>query len=138
MLEDITSMMSIMCTFIAPVVLGITVALQRVISSALGSVSGKLASDSTGTTTANVGGVPTGLTMPAFGSKEVATFDQNLLLAVIAIYMIEIVIVLMYFASQVTEGENDLSFKMYVSTALPIAISVFFLVAFIASMMIPA
>ncbi|MCD4740335.1 hypothetical protein K8R43_04035 [archaeon] len=140
MLEDITSMMSVMSTLIAPSVLGITVALQRVISNALGSVSGQMPASS-GSIPGGVGGLAAPLTSVGsmFGGAEGGpVFDQNILFLVIVIYMVQIVTILMYFASQVTEGENDLAFKISISKALPIAMMIFFIVAFFSLKMVQA
>lgn len=135
MLSDITNMIGVMSTLIAPAVLGITISLQRVISSALTSVSKTSLSGDSSASVAGMG-------IPSVGGGllegEAISFDQNILLAVITIYMIEIVLILIYFASQVTEGDNKLSFKMSISFALPVAITIFFIVAFFSMKMIPA
>ncbi len=138
MLGDITNMMSAMSMFIAPVVLGITIALQGIIFSAMESMaesgiggSGRLGQAGSGAAGA---GMMSGFQMPSFGNKEVIEMaaSSEQLLVVVALYMVEIVIVLMYFASHVNEGNNPLAFKMAVAKALPISVSIFFAVAFFA------
>jgi len=137
LLEDITSMMSIMSTLIAPVVLGITIALQKVIYSALGSAAGNSALKNI-----NTAGIPgVGMVSPMLNMNmgaKLPAIDQTMLLAIITIYMIEIVLVLIYFASSVTEGDNKLAFKINASIALPISLTIFFAIAFFATKLIPA
>jgi hypothetical protein len=135
MLEDITNMLSAMCTFIAPIVLGITVALQQIIYGALKSMAKTMGGESmTGS-----GGAVSGLAFqpPKFGSTDVlaTSATQEQLLFIITLYMIEIVAVLIYFASNVNEGKNELGFKMALAQALPISISLFFIIVFVAMKM---
>ncbi|MCK4327702.1 MAG: hypothetical protein KAW41_04465 [Candidatus Diapherotrites archaeon] len=133
MLSDITSMMSTMSMFIAPVVLGITIALQQIIMGAMKSMGeAGLGQQST----ANVPGM-SAFKMPELGGGEAleAAATQAELLFIISFYMVEIVVILMYFASHVNEGDNELAFKMAIAQALPIAMAIFFGVTFMAMKM---
>jgi hypothetical protein len=132
MLQDITSMMSVMSTFIAPVVLGITIALQKIIFGAAETMatSGLGETEVEAARSASV----TSFQMPSFSSPEALenAASEETLIAIISIYVIEIVVVLIYFASHVNEGDNDLAFKIALAKTLPIAVTVFFAVAFFA------
>jgi len=134
MLEDITNMMSTMSIFIAPVVLGITIALQQIIMGAMKSMAeagiGELGKK--GAT-----GPLSAFSMPSIGDPKVLEHaaTQGELLFIISIYMIEIVCILMYFASHVNEGDNKLAFRMAIAQALPLAMTIFFGVTFLAMKM---
>ncbi len=140
MLEDITNMMGAMATFIAPIVLGITVALQKIIIGALKNLSKSgLGTKPAGTTAvpANIPGANL-MTGGLFGGKaggleHAATQEQ--LFFVVSLYMIEIIFVMVYFASHVREGKNDLAFKMALARTLPIGMTIFFATAFFAMKM---
>ncbi|MFC2174415.1 hypothetical protein ACFLQ2_00910 [archaeon] len=131
MLSDITTMMATMSMFIAPVVLGITIALQQIIMSAMSSMGKSGLSEGSSS-------MPGGaFEMPSLGGADVleSAASQAELLLIISFYMIEIVAILMYFASHVNEGDNDLAFKMALAQAMPIAMAIFFGVTFMAMKM---
>ena len=130
MLNDITTMMATMSMLIAPVVLGITISLQQIIRGALEQMSKSSLTETMGSAPSGVAGVGT-ISMPKFGDPAVleALASQNELLLIITVYVIEIVCVLIFFASSVNEGENPLAFKMSLAQALPIAMTIFFVVA---------
>ncbi len=135
MLEDITNMLSTMCIFIAPIVLGITVALQQIIGGALKSMTKTMGKGLAG---GDSGGMVSGMAfeMPSIGAEASAPVaSQEQLLLIITLYMIEIVVVLIYFAASVNEGKNELGFKMALAQALPISITIFFAVVFVAMKM---
>jgi hypothetical protein len=134
LLEDITQMMSTMSIFIAPVVLGITIALQQIIIGAMRSMSeAGISKQLSGTGTEAFGGL-SAFRPPQLGNPEVLkqAAGQTELLVIITFYMIEIVIVLMYFASNVNEGKNRLAFNMAIAQALPISVALFLAVTFFA------
>ena len=124
MLEDLTSMMSVMSTFIAPVVLGITVALQKIIFSAMKAMSGRLAQSQV-SLGSSYGYLLGGFQMPRIGSEEILknAITQEQLFLVVTLYVIEIVVILIYFASNVNEGDNPLAFKIALAKCLPIALT---------------
>ena len=131
MLSDITNMMSTMCMFIAPVVLGITIALQQIIMGAMASMG---EAGLGGGTDASLPGM-SAFSMPSFGGSVESAATQAELLFIISFYMIEIVVILIYFAAHVNEGDNDLAFKMALAQALPISMAIFFGVTFMAMKM---
>ena len=141
LLEDITNMMSSMAMFIAPIVLGITVALQKIIIGALKSLSSSGLGESQMQTQA-VAGVPgfmSNLQGGIFSTENIKALEgaatQEQMFFVVSLYMIEIIIVLMFFASRVREGDNDLSFKMTLAQVLPIGMTIFFVVVYFAMKM---
>ena len=140
MLEDITNMMGSMATLIAPIVLGITVALQKIIIGALKNLSKSgMGAQQTNNIAipANIPGASMlGKGFLGGGSgalKHAATQEQ--LFFVVSFYMIEIILVMIYFASNVREGKNDLAFKMTLAQALPMGMTIFFATAFFAMKM---
>ena len=134
MLSDITNMMATMSMFIAPVVLGITIALQQIIMGAMKSMSESgLGSNMD---TSNIPGM-SAFKMPKLGNADVlkGAATQAQLLFIISLYMIEIVAVLIYFAAHVNEGDNKIAFRMALAKAMPIAMAIFFGVTFMAMKM---
>ena len=125
LLEEITSMMKSIAFFIAPLVLGITVALQKIIISALSSVS---ITETAGMSGANLPRV--GLGNPEM-LKNIPS--SPIFLLIIAVYVIEVTLVLIYFTSKIEEGENDLAVKISIAKSLPIAMLLFFLSAWFTS-----
>ncbi len=140
MLEDITNMMSSMATFIAPIVLGITVALQKIIIGSLKSLAKTGLGQTQTTTTVTPVGIPgMGGGGGLFGGGNLEALahaaTQEQLFFVISLYMIEMIAVMIFFASKVREGDNDLAFKINLAISLPIGMSIFFAVAFFAMKM---
>ena len=134
MLSDITSMMATMSMFIAPVVLGITIALQQVIMGAMKSMGE--AGLGSNMDSSNVPGM-SAFKMPSLGSPDAlkGAATQAQLLFIISLYMVEIVTILIYFAAHVNEGDNKIAFRMALAQALPIAMAIFFGVTFMAMKM---
>jgi hypothetical protein len=126
LLEEITSMMKSIAFFIAPLVLGITVALQKIIINALKSVS--TAAQPGQTSIANVHLVSFGDPTMLKNIPDPVTF-----ILIIALYVVEVTLILIYFTSKIEEGENELATKISVSKSLPIAIVLFFLAAWFTS-----
>jgi uncharacterized membrane protein len=123
LLEEITSMMKSIAFLIAPLVLGITVALQKIIINALKAVS---VSQSTSSAGNEIG-------MTGFGLGNPAMLENipspPIFLLIIAIYVIQITLILIYFTSKIEEGENDLAMKINIAVSLPISIILFFMAA---------
>ena len=133
MLSDITSMMSTMSIFIAPVVLGITIALQQIIMGAMKSMGEAGLGQSSSANTPGMGAFK----MPDMGNSDVlkTAATQGELLFIISLYMMQIVVILMYFAVHVNEGDNEIAFRMALAQALPLAMTIFFGVTFLAMKM---
>ena len=124
LLEEITSMMKSIAFLIAPLVLGVTVALQKIVINALKSVSSS-AAQGTGST----GNIQ--IPMVTLGDPAMLANipGPQVFLAIIALYVIEITLILIYFTSKIEEGENDLAMKINIAASLPISIVLFFLSA---------
>ena len=138
MLEDVTSTMKSMATFIAPMVLGITTALQKIV---VGALSSAAPSVPTGTSALPAGATGvSSLPQVTLGSAEElsAMPDSLTFLLIMGAYIIEITAILIYFTSKVDEGENSLALRMNLARTLPIATALFFLVAWFTSSLAPA
>ena len=122
LLEEITSMMKSIAFLIAPLVLGITVALQKIIINALKSV-----------TITSTPSTAVGVNLPVVGLGDPTMLQTipspQVFLLIIALYVIEITLILIYFTSKIEEGENELAVKINIAKSLPIAIVLFFLAA---------
>ncbi len=122
LLEEITAMMKSIAFLIAPLVLGITVGLQKIIINALKSVGAPT----------NVEGMgATNLPMVSLGDPKMLDKipSPELFLLIVALYVIEVTFILIFFTSKIEEGENDLAVKINIAKSLPIAIVLFFLAA---------
>jgi len=140
LVKEITSTMKTMAVFIAPIVLGITIALQKIVMISMGSIisEGSLNSISEGTGNLNLGaaGVGGGLSeqLSAF-SSSISSFkmDPQVFASlvspaeftlIIALYVIQIVVILTFFTSKLEEDNNILA-TLRIARALPIALTVF-------------
>lgn len=130
LLEEITAMMKSIAFLIAPLVLGITSALQKIIVNALKAVGEQQ----------SLGGSTAGTTVPSlpissFGdvSQLQGIPDATTFLLIIALYVIEVTLILIYFTSKIEEGDNNLALKINIAKSLPIATALFFFAAWLAS-----
>jgi len=148
LLSDITTMMNSMISLIAPVVLGITVTLQKIVLLTLASVvsSGitqqmsqfKFSPEGIGTN------IPLGSITEQMGKTQlfsaqgfasIATPVQFLL--IVAIYVLEITIILTYFTTKIEE-DNELLFKMNLARNLPLALVVFIITVILSNTVLGA
>lgn len=126
-LDDVTSMMSSMATFIAPIVLGIVASLQKVIIAVISPLSQQTSS----ITAASAGNEALTQAGSSLGGGLV---DQNAFKnmagpvefqLIVAIYVLELVIMLSYFAGKVKYGDNKAAIMVTIGRTLPIAMIVF-------------
>lgn len=133
LLSEITSMMKSIAFIIAPLVLGVTSALQKIVVSALKA----LASSPSLQSGTGAGGVTASIPISGFGDpKALASIpDAFTFLVIIALYVIEITVLLVYFTSKIEEGDNSLAIKINLARALPLSMILFFFSAFFAGKM---
>lgn len=134
MLGEITAMMKSIAFMIAPLVLGITSALQKIIISALKAVGQQPGLQAAG----GAGGISVpSLPLSSFGDTSMLEGipDAATFLLIIAIYVIEVTLILIFFTSRIEEGDNDLALKMNIARSLPIATVLFFFAAWMAAQM---
>ncbi len=134
--EEITSVMQTTAIFIAPVILGVTTSLQKIVIQTVLQVSQDVSSNAPiSFSTINTPG------FKFVDPSKLSTFDLQKILgspgeiagnlaspgvfiAIIAIYVIEIVIIMTYFNTKIKE-DNDVLFKINLAKALPVAVLVF-------------
>ena len=127
LVSDVTGTMKTMTLFIAPIVLGITTSLQRVVIVTISSIA---SSDivSNADTGSSFGSGFTGLSASGFIKPEsianIASPTQFIL--IVALYIIELVVIMTYFTTKIEE-DNDLLVKLNIATYLPIAVIMFVL-----------
>ncbi|MDD5148420.1 MAG: hypothetical protein PHH08_03060 [Candidatus ainarchaeum sp.] len=130
LISDVTSMMQTMVVFIAPIVLGVTTALQKIVMVTLAGI----ASSETVQSLGSGGAGSSGFTVPLKGIS-VEAFKTMVspvqFLVIVTIYVVELVIIMGYFTTKIEE-DNDLLVRINIATALPIAVGVF-LVAVLAA-----
>ncbi len=125
LLEDVTSMMRSMATFIAPIVLGVVASLQQIITavvSPLQANSGTIADKGSAAAIESARGSLGGIGSIGNITSMATPFEFQL---IIALYVVELVIILAYFAGKINYGDNRTAIMMTIGKALPIAISIF-------------
>ena len=130
LIQEITGTMKMVSLYVAPIVLGITTSLQRVVVVTLVSIS---STNSEQTVANDLGGagVP-GLS--GFQNADVGSFiNPNVVsslaspgefMVIVAIYVIELVLIMNYFITLIEEN-NQLSARINAAKSLPIAIILF-------------
>lgn len=136
LLEDVTMMLKTMSTFVAPIVLGIVGAMQRLISSSI-----------SGLATPEAETAGPGVSMTGFGdtSQIMNIFSQSgavaqsatpgEFMAIMGLYVIQITMLLTYINSQIEDGNNLLHAYLSISSALPVAIVFYAIVAYLSGTM---
>ncbi|MFA6320040.1 MAG: hypothetical protein WCX66_03890 [archaeon] len=128
MVSDVTTTMSTMALFIAPMVLGITTALQKVVIMTLASVvtSPEADIESIGSSASSLGGGS--FSMQSLFKVNFETFRSFATpleyMIIVGIYVALIVVILTYFTSKIKE-DNDLVYKLNLAKGLPVAIAVY-------------
>lgn len=128
LVSDITGMMQVTAIFIAPIILGVTVSLQKVVILTLSNVV-QSGIGSSGNDFAAIdnpvldqfsfsGGI--GPSAEVFGSLV----TPGLFLIIVALYVMQIVLIMTYFNTKIQE-DNETLFRVNVAKALPVAVIVF-------------
>jgi hypothetical protein len=130
LVADITTMMRSMSTFIAPMVLGITTSLQKVVMITLSGIVSSGALTGLSELELSLSEYGLGGTF-SFGSEvflKVEAFAQMVnpaqFIAIVSLYVIELVVILMYFTTKISE-DNDVLARINIAKTLPIAVIVF-------------
>ncbi len=137
LISDTTGMMKTMAVFIAPVVLGVTTALQKVVMLTLGTIMTSNLTKTLDSLSENSGSVPFNVPSISSGGFDIggASFDSMVtpleFLLIVGIYVIELVIIMTYFTTKIQE-DNKTLFYINLARNLPIASAVF-IVSVIAS-----
>ncbi len=140
LIKDITGTMKTVSVYIAPIVLGITVALQRIVIVTLVSIN---ATNQGNTPDPNLAaGIPG---VGSFASTDITSFIKPDVIAtlatpgefliIVAIYVIELVVIMNYFVTMIEEN-NPLVAKMNAAKNLPIAMILFVASAIVSSALV--
>jgi hypothetical protein len=136
MVSDVTTTMQTMAIFIAPMVLGITTALQKVVIMTLAQV---VSSDAVGGSadTGSIAGAGANMgSMFKINIEVFKTFATPLMyMVIIGIYVGMIVIILTYFTTKIKE-DNELLFRINLAKSLPIAMAVYLVTTIVANLAI--
>ncbi len=128
LLSSVTTMLKTMGTFIAPIVLGVVTSLQAVIVNALSSAATTSSTEAPGVS--GFGGASTSGLGSIF--KKTVSTDPATFTLIMGIYVIEVVVLLTYFNSQVEDSNNKLHTYIEIAKALPVATILFAIVAYFA------
>jgi len=130
LLSDVTMMLGTMSMFIAPIVLAVVSALQRMVTGAMtSSCASQSAAESTATTS-SLGGMSSVSFCPQGKDMTQISADPATFIMIMGVYCIEIVILLTYFNSQIEDTNNELHTYMSIASALPIAAFLYVAVSF--------
>lgn len=127
LVSDVTSSMKTISVFIAPVVLGVTTILQKIVVVTIAGIAESSVTQQTvGAVGGSLGGTftetqVTGLINPEV-LGQIATPTEFTFM--IALYIIEIVLIMTYFTTKIQE-DNDLLVQLNLATRLPMAMLVF-------------
>lgn len=145
LISDTVNTLSSMSKFIAPIVLGITTALQKIVISTLTSIanSGTLTDISqmaesikTGVSGVGMGNVST-TNLSSFGDISPEIISQiaspTVFMIIVAIYVIQIVIIMTYFTTKI-EQDNITLVKLRIAQTLPVAVILFIITTILANM----
>ncbi|MFH1751630.1 MAG: hypothetical protein ABH821_01680 [archaeon] len=132
LLQDVASMMKSISIFIAPVVLGITVSLQKIVMLTLSSITSSNALQSLSQMDSGALGGTMGIgNLTQVASSFVPSPDLFAsmvtpaeFLFIVALYVIEIVVILNYFIIRMQE-DNSIMVRLGIAKAVPIAIIIF-------------
>jgi len=131
LLQDVTTMLSTMSTFVAPIVLAVVSAMQRLIVNSLSSTgAGEEQTDAAGTQGFGMTSMFTNK-KALEGMADPATF-----IAIMGVYVIEVVVLLTYFNSQIEETNNELHTYTSIAKTLPLAVFLYCTVVYFASTML--
>ncbi|MEK6902189.1 MAG: hypothetical protein AABX02_01200 [archaeon] len=141
LIKDITGTMKTVSIYIAPIVLGITTSLQRVVIVTLVSINGS-SSDSP-PVDPNLGSSIPGV--GSFASTDISSFVKPDVIAtlatpgefllIVAIYVIELVIIMNYFVTLIEEN-NPLVAKQNAGRYLPIAMFLFVVTVIVSNVLV--
>ncbi len=146
MVSEVSTTMRTMAVFIAPIVLGITTVLQKVVMNTLAGIvseeSIQAVSSGAGDVGALAGGAGGSFNVNSMFSTVTAdvfrTFVTPLgFFVIISIYVVEIVVIMIYFTTKIEE-DNDLLFKINLAFALPIAVTIFVVTVFVGNIAVSA
>jgi len=138
LIADVNSTMRMMSMFIAPAILGVTTSLQKVVMVTLASVVQS-------STISSLTSLPSGSEAPGFSNFNASistsfisqdVFKQlvspTVFLLIVALYVVEIVVILTYFTTKLEEDNNTLV-KINVARAIPISLTIFFISSILAN-----
>ncbi|VVB67514.1 Uncharacterised protein [Candidatus Norongarragalina meridionalis] len=130
LLEDVTTMLSTMSTFVAPIVLAVVSAMQRLI---MNSIAGSAGTETTQQSAPGVSGFG-GMTN-LFANKDVVknSADPATFVLIMGVYVIEVVTLLTYFNSQIEDTGNKLHTYVSIAKSLPTAVVLYCVVVYFAS-----
>ncbi len=141
LVSEVSSTMMTMSVFIGPIVLGITVALQKVVMMTLAGVVSDPAMDAAQQIDMAdlAGGLGSNIQINQLFQLNIEVFQQLatplVFLLIIAVYVAEIVVIMIYFTTKIQE-DNDLLFKINLAKYLPIAMIIFAVTSFGANLAI--
>jgi len=139
MVSDVTTTMQTMAIFIAPMVLGITTALQKVVIMTLAGVVSTPDMTQTPTDTGGVAGMIGGGGINSIFKVSVDSFSTFATpveyLLVVGTYVALIIVILTYFTTKIKE-DNDLVFRINLAKSLPIGMAVYLITTIVANIAI--
>ena len=143
LIAEITGTLNSMAKFIGPIILGVTTVLHKIVISTLASVASSGAIQDMSQSLENISSSEIGTNLggiSSFGNAINVDVIAKLASAtsftiIVAIYLIEIVIIMTYFTTMI-EQENMILVKYRISQTLPIAVTLFIVTIILANMIL--
>ncbi len=144
LVSDITSTMKIMSLFIAPIVLGLTTSLQKIVVITISNIANFSSGPSFDVGQIDYAGLPGGIPT-TFSNVSVSSFIKPEAVAqmatptefifIIAIYVVELVFIMTYFTTKIEE-DNDLLFRINLAKFFPISIAAFVISIIVSNLLV--
>ena len=141
LVSDITQMMKTMAVYIAPVVLGITTSLQKVVMLTLASITSAGVLDQLGELSEMPGSTNLGgLNPDSIGFGVTTEVFQTMVqpwqfILIVALYVAQLVVILTFFTTRIEE-DNTLLARLNIAKALPIAMFIFIMSVLASNLMV--
>lgn len=134
LVQDITSTMQTTAIFIAPVILGVTTSLQKVVIQTLLNIAQDTTTQSPSFSGINNPGLAVNFQTLLEPTKRVvdSLVSPGMFIWIVAIYVVEIVFIMTYFNTKIQE-DNETAFRINFAKALPVAIIVFIISVFLSN-----
>ncbi|MBI4360566.1 hypothetical protein HY572_02210 [Candidatus Micrarchaeota archaeon] len=132
LLQDVTVMLSTMSAFVAPIVLGVVSAMQRLIISSIASQASSGVEAGAAADVGGLGGLGGGGGLnQLFSAKALASAaEPGAFILILGVYVMQIVFLLTYFNSQIEDTGNELHTYTSIAKTLPLAVGLYCLTVY--------
>lgn len=133
LLQDVTVMLSTMSAFVAPIVLGVVSAMQRLIISSIASQASSGVDSGAAAGVGGLGGLGGGgggLNNLFSANALASAAEPGAFILILGVYVMQIVFLLTYFNSQIEDTGNELHTYTSIAKTLPLAVGLYCLTVY--------